>query len=297
MNDFETTELIKIFKAFGFFRNNLPEEHNKFVKRQLQKNYDTLTKTFNLGGRIYTGTYREDSHRKDNKEAYAKESKLATVLASFGFDVILIEENNALPGKKPDAIVNGIVMDFKEIAAKTEFEATKNTLGKNYQKGMKKKNTEGVVLYLHNFSNEFVTQNMISKTSTEKNGLALFFHESDGTFQLLDMQKIRAAHLEQLQSRRTSSANTEHPNTFTIKQTEEMSNKKIRAAHKEQALVGTTPGTSSEHHTLDGFPTSGTVSSSSLVNDNSIGVEKSSKNNKSKIKKQKSADDDFGMGM
>lgn len=260
MNDFETTELIKIFKAFGFFRNNLPEEHNKFVKRQLQKNYDTLTKTFNLGGRIYTGTYREDSHRKDNKEAYAKESKLATVLASFGFDVILIEENNALPGKKPDAIVNGIVMDFKEIAAKTEFEATKNTLGKNYQKGMKKKNTEGVVLYLHNFSNEFVTKNMISKTSTEKNGLALFFHESDGTFQLLDMQKIRAA-------------------------------------HKEQALVGTTPGTSSEHHTLDGFPTSGTVSSSSLVNDNSIGVEKSSKNNKSKIKKQKSADDDFGMGM
>ena len=52
--------------------------------------------------------------RKFNREAYAKESKLATVLASFGFDVILIEENSKEPGTKPDAIVNGIVMDFKE---------------------------------------------------------------------------------------------------------------------------------------------------------------------------------------
>lgn len=260
MNDFETTELIKIFKVFGLFRNNLPEEHNEFVKQQLQKNYDTVTKTFNLGGKIYTGTYREDSHRKDNKEAFAKESKLATVLASFGFDVILIEENNALPGKKPDAIVNGIVMDFKEIEAKTELEVGKNALGSNYQKGMKKENTEGVVLYLHDFSKEFVVKNMVGKTATEKNGLALFFHESDGTLQLLDMQKIRAA-------------------------------------HKEQALAGTTPGTSSEHHTLDGSSTSGTVSSSSLSNNSSISVEKSSKNNKPKTRKQKSADDDFGMGM
>lgn len=282
MNDFETTELIKIFKAFGFFRNNLSEEHNEFVKQQLQKNYDTVTKTFNLGGKIYIGTYREDSHRKDNKEAYAKESKLATVLASFGFDVILIEENNALPGKKPDAIVNGIVMDFKEIAAKTEFEATKNTLGKNYQKGMKKENTEGVVLYLHNFSNEFVTKNMgFTETRRGNNGLALFFHESNGILQLLDMKKIRAAHLEQLRSRRTSSANTEHPDTSTIKQTEEKSSEKIRAAHKEQ-LHSTAPDVFTEPHHHD---------------NNSIGVEKSSKNNKSKIRKQKSADDDFGMGM
>lgn len=260
MNDSETTELVKIFKVFGLFRNNLPEEHNEFVKQQLQKDYDTVTKTFNLGGKIYTGTYREDFHRKDNKEAYAKESKLATVLASFGFDVILIEKNNALPGKKPNAIVNGIVMDFKEIAAKTEFEVGKNALGSNYQKGMKKQNAEGVVLYLHSFSNEFVVKSMVGKTSTEKNGLALFFHESDGTLQLLDMQKIRAA-------------------------------------HKEQALAGTTPGTSSEHHTLDGFSTSGTVSSSSLDNNNSISVEKSSRNNRPKTRKQKSADDDFGMGM
>ena len=128
----ETGDLIAIFHQFGIYRNTLPEEHNVFVKQQLQKNYDFVTKTYNLRGKSYTGTYRENSRRKENCEAYEKESKLATVLASLGFDVILLEEDNTLPGKKPDAIVNGIVMDFKEIEAVSERDATKNTLGNNY---------------------------------------------------------------------------------------------------------------------------------------------------------------------
>lgn len=106
-NDFEETDIIKILQVFGIFRNSLPKEHSDFVRVQLQKVYDTVTKTFVLGGKEYKGTYREDSHRKDNKEAYAKESKLATVLASFGFDVILIEEKQKIRAaykKQPQSI-------------------------------------------------------------------------------------------------------------------------------------------------------------------------------------------------
>lgn len=198
--DFEETDIVKILQVFGSFRNSLPKEHSDFVRAQLQKDYDIVTKTYLLGGTEYTGTFREDAHRKNNKEAYEKESKLAIVLASFGFDVILIEENNALPGKKPDAIVNGIVMDFKEITARSEKDASKNTLGNNYQNGIHKKFSQGVAIYLHNFSNDFVKTHMSGeKTSPTHNGLALFFHEDTGTFQLIDIQKVRAAYIKQLQ--------------------------------------------------------------------------------------------------
>lgn len=193
----ELLELSKILKAFGTFRQDLPKEHNDFVAAQVLKTYEVVTKTYVLQGREYTGTFKEDVKRKYNKIAYEKEAKLATVLASFGFDVILIEENNSLPGKKPDAIVNGIVMDFKEIKAFSEKEIGKNTLGSNYQNAMRKQNVQGVAFFLHNFSNQFVRKNMEGKTSTGKNGFALFFHEDTGRLQLIDMEKIRTAHIEQ----------------------------------------------------------------------------------------------------
>ena len=219
MYDYETTELIKIFQLFGKFRNSLSEKNNVFTKTQLAKKYDIVTKTFKLGGKLYTGTFREDSHRKENKEAYEKESKFATVLASFGFDVILIEENNTIPGKKPDAIVNGIVMDFKEISAFTEQEASRNTLGNNYKDGMRKSMCKGVAMYLHDFSNAFVRNNMgFEKTKQKNNGLALFFHEDTGLLQLIDMEKVRAVHFEQL-SGRAPETNSEPPDNSTITHT------------------------------------------------------------------------------
>lgn len=48
MNEFETetNNLIRIFQQFGIYRNTLPKEHNEFVKMQLQKEYDTVTKTY-----------------------------------------------------------------------------------------------------------------------------------------------------------------------------------------------------------------------------------------------------------
>lgn len=202
-SDSKTRNLLQIFKQFGIYRNALPKEHNEFVKIQLQKEYDVITKTYHLQNKTYTGTFREDSKRKNNREAYAKEAKLATVLASMGFDVILIEENPAVSGTKPDAIVNGIVMDFKEIETVNEQDVSKNSIGRNYRDGMRKTHSEGVVIYLHNFSTEYVHKNMdFKQTRRGNNGLALFFHENTGELQLIDMKKIRAAHTEQLASRK-----------------------------------------------------------------------------------------------
>ena len=210
-------ELKELLLQFGIYRNTLPKEHNEFVRIQLQKKYETVTKTFTLQGRTYKGTFREDPMRKFNREAYAKESKLATVLASFGFDVILIEENSKEPGTKPDAIVNGIVMDFKEIDAESEKEASKNRLGSDYRNGMRKNHSEGVVLLVHNFSEQFVSSNMdFKQTRRGNNGLALFFHENTGTLQLIDMEKIRAAHFERPLSRRAPDVAIEPSDNSTI---------------------------------------------------------------------------------
>lgn len=232
-NETETTDLIQIFRQFGIYRNTLPKEHNQFVREQLQKEYDTVTKTYELQGKVYTGTFREDSKRKENHEAYAKEAKLAAVLASFGFDVILIEENPAETGTKPDAIVNGIVMDFKEIEAISEFDASKNTLGNNYQGALGKNHTEGVAIYLHNFSENFVSENMgFRKTSPKHNILALFFHEDSGKLQLIDMQKIRAVHYGQPQSIAPDVSTEPHHHNTVAQPAEKSSSKMQKKKHR-----------------------------------------------------------------
>ena len=255
----ETTDLVTIFRQFGIYRNSLSEAHNAFVKEQLQKDYDTVTKTYELQGKTYTGTFREDSHRKENREAYAKEAKLASVLASMGFDVVLIEEDNTKQGTKPDAIVNGIVMDFKEIEAFYEKDASKNTLGNNYQNALGKKNLEGVVMYLHSFSEKFVHETMgFKKTSPKHNVMALFFHEDTGKLQLLDMQKIRATRYGQPQSIAPSATTEPHQknnNLYSaeksIAENENVSSplQKIRTAHVEQSdLAGHPKRLSSDFH-------------------------------------------------
>ena len=192
-------ELSKILTVFGTLRQNMSKEHNDFVASQFLKTYEVVTKTYVLQGRKYTGTFKEDVKRKYNRGAYEKEAKLATVLASFCFDVILIEENNSLPGKKPDAIVNGIVMDFKEIEAFSEKDAEKNTIGNSYRDGASKKHSEGVVMLLHDFSKKYVEETMKrelfeGKISENQNKLALFFHENTGTLQLLNMKEMETSH-------------------------------------------------------------------------------------------------------
>lgn len=94
--DFETTELLQIFRQFGIFRNTLPKEHAEFVKQQLQKDYDTVTKTYKLQGKVYTGTFRENAQRKRNREAYEKEAKLLKLTMGLRSFFMKIQENCSL---------------------------------------------------------------------------------------------------------------------------------------------------------------------------------------------------------
>ena len=90
---------------------------------------------------------------------------------------------------------------------------------------------------LHNFSEGFVKNNMsFEKTSPTHNGIALFFHEDSGKLQLIDMEKVRAAHFEQNMPRKT-------PDTF-------IEPSDIKIARLEQ-LQSTAPDVSIEPHRLN----------------------------------------------
>ncbi len=87
----------------------------------------------------------------------------------------------------------------------------------NYKDGMRKRFSNGVAIFLHEFSNDFVSKSMdFKETRRGKNGLALFFLEDTGTFQLFDMQKIRAAKLRQPLSRRAPDVSIELPDISNI---------------------------------------------------------------------------------
>jgi|GEM_PF-4511232 len=184
------------------YKKTLSEEHNKFVRIQLTKEYNIVTKTITIGRRTFTGTYRESEDRKNNKEAYIKETKISIVLASKGFDIILLKETDSktmlndekrkkhLDNSKSDALVNGIVMDFKEITG-----TSKNTLGNNYQDAMRKKNSQGAVLFLlRNMKEKEVFDQLASKTKSSGNGLVLIYHEDKDSLQIINMKNLRAAH-------------------------------------------------------------------------------------------------------
>ena len=116
-------------------------------------------------------------------------------------------------------------MDFKEIEAFSEKDTGKNTFGNNYQRALGKEHTEGVIMYLHEFSEEYVRENMgYRKTSPKHNIMALFFHEDTGKFQLIDMQKIRAVKNVQPQSI-APSVNTEPHQEQDIPQPRKKSSK------------------------------------------------------------------------
>ena len=176
------------------FRKSLPVTHTIYVNEQLNKKYNTITNTVIIGENVFVGTFKESSERKGNKEAYNKESKMATILAAKGFDVILVEENTANNNKhrrkKPDAIINSVVMDLKEPTGNT-----RHTLGNNYQDAMKKPNTYGTIFFLvKNMSPEKVFKELEGKTNPHNNGLVIVYHSDADSFQIIDMIKLRAAH-------------------------------------------------------------------------------------------------------
>ena len=181
------------------YKKSLPKEHNEFVEKQLKQKYNKVTKVIIIGERTFIGTFQEDKGRKKNKDAYPKESKIATVFSSKGFDITLLKEteentkNNktkSIDNTKSDAIVNGIVMDFKEITGNS-----KNTLGNNYQDAMRKKNSQGALLFLvRNMTEKEVFDQLAGKTRSKNNGIVLIYHEDTDNLQIINMKNLRAAH-------------------------------------------------------------------------------------------------------
>ena len=184
------------------YRKTLPKRHNKFVTIMLKKEYNTVTQSVTIGEQIFTGTFREDKNRKKNREAYQKERKIAIVFSSKGFDIILLKEteektdlnkNNKITIRnktRSDAIVNGIVMDFKEITG-----TSKNTLGNNYQDAMRKKHSQGALLFLvRNMTENGAFAQLAGKTRSKNNGIVLIYHENTDSLQIINMKNLRAAH-------------------------------------------------------------------------------------------------------
>ena len=192
----EPVSIEKAKQILEEYKKTLTSEHNKLVKKQVQKQYSSVTNTVTIGDRTFTGTYREATDRKKKKNAYKKETKISTVLASKGFDIVLLSEEDKKENKKkkgntkPDALVNGIVMDFKEITG-----TSKNTLGNNYQDAMRKKHSQGALLFLvRNITEREVFDQLAGKTRSKNNGIVLIYHEDTDRLQIINMKNLRAAH-------------------------------------------------------------------------------------------------------
>jgi len=198
----ESVSIEKAKQILDDYRKTLSKEHNKFVMKILKKEYNTVTQSVIIGEQTFTGTFKEDKNRKKNREAYQKERKIAIIFSSKGFDIILLKETeekadlnkkNYIKSRdktKSDAIVNGIVMDFKEITG-----TSKNTLGNNYQDAMRKKHSQGALLFLvRNMTENEVFNQLAGKTRSKNNGIVLIYHENTDSLQIINMKNLRAAH-------------------------------------------------------------------------------------------------------
>ncbi len=120
-------------------KKSMTEEETKWCEDAKLKCKETShTYTSKITGKVYSGNFYEADIRT-NKSALASERNIAAILASKGFEVYLLEEDNTIPGKKVDALVNGVPVDFKYI------EDSKNGIRNGYHDGMKKEHSMGII--------------------------------------------------------------------------------------------------------------------------------------------------------
>lgn len=121
----------------------------------------------------------------------------ATILAQLGFEVYLVEELST-GGKKIDALVNNIPVDFKKVG--TGNSAIKDA----YQDGMEKENCKGIIVYIEKEQNYTISRKGQKKTVSlnqavrnytkqKNNGFLAIWIEENKEFRCFDMQKIRAS--------------------------------------------------------------------------------------------------------
>ena len=141
---------------------------------------------------------------------------MATILSSLGFDVVMIEEPSS-GGKKVDAIVNGIPVDFKKVGNGN------NAIKDAYQKGMDKEHCKGIFIHadkelsysIKDSKGKIVTADLDyavkSWTKTKDNGFLTIWIDNAEKFKTYDMKKIRAAHTAAQLAGHPNQEDSKHP--------------------------------------------------------------------------------------
>lgn len=215
--------LVNMLKTY---EDNLTDKEKKFVekkKRTCKPKKGTYTNSINK--KTYTGKYYISPYR----QKIQKEEDFAIFLASMGFSVYLVPEPST-EGKKIDAIVNNVPVDFKKVG-------TGNwAIPNEYKDGMKKKNCKGVLMQVptelsgYRYKNEyldlktFVGKNtrIENEPGVSKNGILALWIEDDDRFEVFDMKKIRAEHDSSAQGRAYNKSSI-----FNISQQNNLSSKNV----------------------------------------------------------------------
>lgn len=142
------------------------------------------------------GCFFEHPNRQHGKN-YEKEILQATILARFGFEVYLVKECST-GGKKIDALVNGVPVDFKKVGLGNS--AIKDA----YQDGMKKEHCKGIIVHIEQERQYVISRHGIKKTVSlnqavrnytkqNNNGFLAIWIADKKEFRVFDMKKIRAS--------------------------------------------------------------------------------------------------------
>ena len=185
----------KLISLFEECKNSLTDEEEKFVEEK-KKGCEARTETVRnkITGKEYSGTFYVHPQR----QLLDKEKYMATLLASLGFEVYMVEELSSVEGKKIDAIVNGIPVDFKDVGLGN------NAIKDNYQRGMRKENCKSVIIriekeikYSVRDENGEKTERPLDEavrswTKPSNNGILVIWIDNLEDFKTYDMKKIRA---------------------------------------------------------------------------------------------------------
>lgn len=184
----------KLFALFDEYKNKLTETEKFFVEERKKRCLpETVIVKNEKTGQEFFGTYKVYPERKLSEQ----EKYMATLLSSLGFDVYMIDEPSS-GGKKVDAIVNGVPVDFKDVGLGN------NAVKNNYQNGMDKENAKGIIMRIEDSIKYIVKDkngNKVEKpleeavknwTKTKNNGILAIWIDNLSEFKVFDMQKIRA---------------------------------------------------------------------------------------------------------
>ena len=206
--------VLQLKKLFEEYKNNLTDEEKKFVKDKIKNCVARFETVLNeQTKKEYKGSFYVHIKRTlTNGEKY-----IATILASMGMEVFLIDEPST-GGKKVDAIVNGVPVDFKDVGLGN------NAIKDNYQKGMEKENCKGIIMRIEDSIKYLVkdkdgkkvekplNEAVRSWTKQKNNGILAIWVDNLDDFKFFDMQKIRSDNESRSVAGRPSQ-NSKQPNT------------------------------------------------------------------------------------